>query len=97
MKKNLALSRLLVGLLLTVLAYFVAMFVGPVIQPNPPHSPRSGVGTLFIIRILIFTFALGLVAGYYQEKHDNHIFAIFVHMAGNLMGLVSIVIRGFLI
>ena len=53
----------------------------------------SGVGTWFIIRILIFTFALGLVAGYYQEKHDNHIFAILVHMAGNLMGLISLVVR----
>lgn len=28
MKKNIALSRLLVGLLLTALAYFVSMFVG---------------------------------------------------------------------
>ena len=53
----------------------------------------SGVGALFIIRILIFTFALGLVAGYYQEKHDNHIFAILVHMAGNLMGLISLIAR----
>ena len=50
----------------------------------------SGVDTMFIIRILVFTFVLGLIAGYYQEKHDNHIFAIFVHMAGNLMGLVSV-------
>ena len=52
----------------------------------------SGVGTLFIIRILIFTFFLGLIAGYYQEKHDNNIFAILVHMAGNLMGLISVAI-----
>ena len=51
----------------------------------------SGVDTMFIIRILVFTFVLGLVAGYYHEKHDNHIFAILVHMAGNLMGLVSVI------
>ena len=51
----------------------------------------SGVDTMFIIRVLVFTFVLGLIAGYYQEKHDNHIFAIFVHMAGNLMGLVSVI------
>ena len=51
----------------------------------------SGVDTMFIIRVLVFTFVLGLIAGYYQEKHDNHIFAILVHMAGNLMGLVSVV------
>ena len=51
----------------------------------------SGVDTMFIIRILVFTFVLGLIAGYYQEKHDNHIFAILVHMAGNLMGLISVI------
>lgn len=51
----------------------------------------SGVDTMFIIRVLVFTFVLGLIAGYYQEKHDNHIFAILVHMAGNLMGLVSVI------
>ena len=50
----------------------------------------SGVEALFMIRMLVFTFALGLIAGYYQEKYDNHAFAIIVHMAGNLMGLVSI-------
>lgn len=49
----------------------------------------SGVGILFLVRILVFTFALGLIASYYQEKHNNHIFAILVHMAGNLMGLIS--------
>ena len=52
----------------------------------------SGVDIMFIIRVLIFTFVLGLIAGYYQEKHDNHIFAILVHMAGNLMGLISVII-----
>lgn len=53
----------------------------------------SGVEALFVIRMLVFTFALGLIAGYYQEKYDNHAFAIIVHMSGNLMGLVSILIR----
>ncbi len=52
----------------------------------------SGVGILFLVRILVFTFALGLIAGYYQEKHNNHIFAILVHMAGNLMGLISVML-----
>jgi membrane protease YdiL (CAAX protease family) len=52
----------------------------------------SGVGALFIVRVLIFTFVLGLIAGYYHEKHDNHIFAILVHMSGNLMGLVSVIL-----
>ena len=49
----------------------------------------SGVNTMFIVRILVFTFVLGLLAGYYQEKHDNNIFAILVHMAGNLPGLIA--------
>lgn len=52
----------------------------------------SGVSALFIVRILVFTFVLGLIAGYYQEKHDNHAFAIIVHMSGNLMGLISVMI-----
>lgn len=52
----------------------------------------SGVGILFLVRILVFTYVLGLIAGYYQEKHNNHIFAILVHMAGNLMGLISVML-----
>jgi membrane protease YdiL (CAAX protease family) len=52
----------------------------------------TGVGGLFVIRMVAFTFVLGLIAGYYQEKHDNHAFAILVHMAGNLMGVISIVL-----
>lgn len=52
----------------------------------------SGVGVLFMVRILVFTFVLGLFAGYYQEKYNNHIFAILVHMAGNMMGLISAII-----
>ena len=52
----------------------------------------AGVGTLFVIRMLIFAFILGLIAGYYQEKHDNNIFAILVHMAGNLTGLITVAI-----
>lgn len=47
------------------------------------------VGWLFILRILVFTTALGLVAGYYQEKYNNTAYAIAVHMAGNTLGVVS--------
>lgn len=47
----------------------------------------TGVGTLFVVRTVIFTTILGLFAGYYQEKHNNHAYAIIVHMAGNLMGV----------
>lgn len=53
----------------------------------------SGVGALFLIKMVLFTSAVGLIAGYYQEKYDNHAYAIIVHMAGNLMGLISILVR----
>ena len=49
----------------------------------------SGSSGLFVTRIVIFTAALGLIAGYYQHKYRNHAYAIAVHMAGNLMGLIS--------
>lgn len=50
----------------------------------------SGVGVFFVVRIVLFTFTLGLIAGYYQEKYDNHAYAIIVHMSGNLMGVIGI-------
>lgn len=49
----------------------------------------TGVGELFIVRILIFTMVLGLIAGYYQEKYANNAYAIIVHMAGNLLIVLS--------
>ena len=52
----------------------------------------SGVGTAFMIRTALFTFILGTIAGYYQEKYNNIIPAILVHMAGNLMGMIPVVL-----
>lgn len=49
----------------------------------------AGVGGLFLLRVVVFTTILGLVAGYYQEKYDNNAFAIIVHMAGNFMGVIG--------
>lgn len=49
----------------------------------------SGVGVLFLVRVVIFTTSLGLVAGYYQEKNDNTAYGIIVHMAGNFPPLVG--------
>ncbi len=49
----------------------------------------SGANAFFVFRIVMFTTILGLVAGYYQEKYDNHIFAIIVHIAGNLMAVAG--------
>lgn len=52
----------------------------------------SGASGLFVTRVLVFTFVLGLIAGYYQEKHDNIAYAILVHAAGNILGLMSIIL-----
>jgi membrane protease YdiL (CAAX protease family) len=50
----------------------------------------AGVDYLFLIRIVIFTFILGVTAGYYQEKYENNTsYAIIVHMGGNLFGVLS--------
>ena len=49
----------------------------------------SGVSVIFVVRVVIFTTVLGLIAGYYQEKHNNFAYAVLVHMAGNLPGLLA--------
>ena len=54
----------------------------------------SGVGVVFVIRVVVFTMLLGLVAGYYQEKHNNHAYAIIVHMTGNALGVLSALMMG---
>jgi membrane protease YdiL (CAAX protease family) len=47
------------------------------------------VSVLFVIRIVIFTTCLGLIAGYYHEKYNNHAYAILVHMSGNLLAVLG--------
>lgn len=49
----------------------------------------TGVSLLFVARIVVFTTCLGTIAGYYQEKHDNHAYAIIVHMSGNLLAVIA--------
>lgn len=49
----------------------------------------TGIGGLFLLRVVLFTTILGLIAGYYQEKYENNVFAIIVHMAGNLMAIIG--------
>ena len=56
----------------------------------------SGVGTAFMIRTALFTFVLGTIAGYYQEKYNNIVLAILVHMAGNLLGILPVVLSSVL-
>jgi membrane protease YdiL (CAAX protease family) len=42
----------------------------------------------FIFRIVLMTTFVGIIAGYFQEKHQNILPAIFIHMAANLPGLL---------
>ena len=53
---------------------------------------KTGVGFMFLVKIVLFTTSLGLVAGYYQEKYDNNAYAIIVHMGGNFIGVVAVTI-----
>ena len=57
----------------------------------------SGVGAVFIIRTALFTFILGTIAGYFQEKYNNIVPAILVHMGGNLLGVLAVVLKQYLI
>ncbi|HPX75135.1 MAG TPA: type II CAAX endopeptidase family protein [Bacteroidales bacterium] len=56
---------------------------------------NSGAGAYFVFTTLVFTFVLGLIAGYYQEKHNNNAYAIIVHMSGNFMGVIASLIVSF--
>ena len=49
----------------------------------------TGAGFFFLLRIVLFTTILGLIAGYYQEKHNNNAYAIIVHMSGNLLAVLG--------
>ncbi|NOQ27322.1 MAG: CPBP family intramembrane metalloprotease [Bacteroidales bacterium] len=53
---------------------------------------KTGVGFLFLLKIVLITTSLGLVAGYYQEKYDNNAYAIIVHMGGNIIGVVGAIL-----
>jgi membrane protease YdiL (CAAX protease family) len=52
----------------------------------------TGAGIVFLVMIVLSTTCLGLVAGYYQEKYDNNTYAIIVHMAGNSIPLLGILL-----
>ncbi len=49
----------------------------------------TGAGGLFLLRVVVFTTVLGVIAGYYQEKYNNNAFAIIVHMSGNSLAVVG--------
>ena len=50
----------------------------------------------FLIKAVIFTTLLVIVAEYYQEKYDNNAYAIIVNMVGNSIGVIGILLINFL-
>ena len=52
----------------------------------------SGTEASYVMKVVVFTSLLGIIAGYYQEKFDNNAYAIIVHMSGNLVGVVGILL-----
>jgi len=48
----------------------------------------TGASFSFVIQIVISGMFLGMIAGYFQEKYNNFIFAFIVHMTANLGGLL---------
>jgi membrane protease YdiL (CAAX protease family) len=59
------------------------------------HFALMGTGASFnyVLQIAIFGMLLGMIAGYFQEKHNNFSFAFIVHMTGNLVGLIFSIVR----
>lgn len=48
----------------------------------------TGASVSFVIGIVLFTFSVGLVAGYYREKTNSLIPALIVHFMANVGGTV---------
>jgi len=53
---------------------------------------NSDNSIIFTAGMLIAPSLLGIIAGYYQEKYDNNAYAIIVHMAGNLIGIIGTIV-----
>lgn len=51
-----------------------------------------GMSFFFLLRIVVFAMSLGLIAGYYQEKYNNNSYAIIVHMSGNFLLVLSVLL-----
>lgn len=54
------------------------------------HFALLGAGATFsfVIQIVVFGMFIGMIAGYFQEKHNNFTFAFIVHLTANLSGLL---------
>lgn len=54
----------------------------------------SGMGTSRVFLTLISSFFVGIVAGYFQEKHENFIYAVLVHISANILPITIQLITG---
>ena len=52
----------------------------------------TGAEISFVIRIVFFTITVGLIAGYFYEKHQNILYAIIVHSIANIPALIATLI-----
>lgn len=57
---------------------------------------KSGADLLTVVVILIFTFCVGILAGYYRSKSGSIVTAIILHMLANVGGVVGGIIYGIL-
>ncbi|RKX65172.1 hypothetical protein DRP44_06935 [candidate division TA06 bacterium] len=48
----------------------------------------TGASFSLVIQIVVSAMLLGMIAGFFQEKHNNFTFAFIVHMTANLSGLI---------
>jgi membrane protease YdiL (CAAX protease family) len=71
------------------LAVIISALMFGLIHILPLNSDNS---IIFTIGMFIAPSLLGIVAGYYQEKFDNNFYAIIVHMAGNLIGIIGTIV-----
>jgi len=53
---------------------------------------ETGANFNFVIQIGIFGIILGMIAGYFQEKHNNFTFAFIIHMTANICELLLSII-----
>lgn len=47
----------------------------------------TGAQFSYVIQIVLSAIIMGIIAGYFQEKHNNFIFAFIVHATANLSGM----------
>lgn len=54
----------------------------------------SGMGSARVMLTLITSFFVGLTAGFFQEKHENFVYAVIVHITANTLPIAIQIING---